>query len=243
VEEAVYQQLYAVEDHHWWFRGRRAVIRALLGRAGLVPAPRILDAGCGTGRNMVELSRLGRVEGVDPSPHAIEFCRRRGLGGVTESELEALPFEDGAFDLILASDVIEHIEDDRAALAELRRVAAPRGRLLVTVPAYQWMWSRFDDEHHHFRRYTVGRLRASMAAAGWAPVVTTHFNALLLAPIAAARMLARVGVGDGGAGYELPPPWANRILGAPMRAEARLIAAGGRLPAGVSIGMVCAPAR
>ncbi len=91
-----------------------------------------------------------------------------------------MPFDDGSFDLLLATDVIEHLDDDVAALAELRRVAAPGARLLVTVPAYRWLWGPHDEAHHHKRRYTLTRLRSSLAAGGWRPLTATYFITLLL---------------------------------------------------------------
>jgi SAM-dependent methyltransferase len=241
VDEQVYAQLYALEDSHWWFRGRRAVIRALLDGVELPDAPRILDAGCGTGRNLREYASLGAAEGVDPSPVAVDFCRRRGLAGVVEAGLEELPFEAGRFDLVCASDVLEHVEDDGGALRELRRVTAPGGRLLATVPAYRWLWSRHDDTHHHFRRYTRRELTSRAAAAGWRPLRVSYFNSTLLAPIAAVRLAQRLRRnGASGSDYERTPAAVSRSLELVMRAEARSIRAGLSLPAGVSIGMLCA---
>jgi SAM-dependent methyltransferase len=236
MEEHVYRQLYDLEDSHWWFRGRRAVIQALLGRAPLPDQPRVLDAGCGTGRNIAEYARLGETAGVDPSPDAVAFCHARGLEQVIQSGIERLPFDDGAFDLVAATDVLEHIADDDGAARELRRVTQTGGSLLVTVPAYQWLWSQHDDSHHHKRRYTLRRLHATLAAAGWRPVVRTYFNSILLAPIAAVRLVS----GDKPrSDYDRAPKPLNEALYLPMRCEAALIARGGRLPAGVSIGMVC----
>jgi SAM-dependent methyltransferase len=239
VEDFVYQQLYDLEDGHWWFRGRRAVLWAMLRRVGVPSAPRVLDAGCGTGRNLAEFGALGTAAGVDPSPEAIAFCHRRGLGEVREAGLEQLPFGDAEFDLILATDVLEHIPRDDVAARELRRVAAPGALLMVTVPAYQWLWSHHDDSHHHQRRYTLPALRSRLAGAGWRPVLQTYFNALLLPPIAAVRTFAR---GREGSDYELTEGPLNRVLELPMRAEAAAIGRGARFPAGVSIGMVCRPA-
>jgi SAM-dependent methyltransferase len=241
VEDEIYQQLYDLEDGHWWFRGRRAVLWALLRRAGLPDGPRVLDAGCGTGRNLAEFGALGTAQGVDPSPQAIEFCRRRGLTGVTAAGIEALPFDDGAFDLILATDVLEHVEHDDLAAAELRRVAAPGAVLVVTVPAYRWLWSQHDDSHHHLRRYTARALRTRLAGAGWRPELLTYFNSVLLPPIALIRTIARRRAG-GRTDYQLTGGVVNRLLELPMRTEAALIARGVRFPAGVSIGMVCRPA-
>jgi SAM-dependent methyltransferase len=243
LEEHIYQQLYALEDEHWWFRGRRAVIWALLRRAQAPASPRLLDAGCGTGRNLAEYGAPGRATGVDPSASAVAFCRARGIEGVTQGAIEELPFGDGSFDLILATDVLEHVERDDRALAELRRVAAPGARLLVTVPAYRWLWSQHDDSHHHLRRYTVGALSERARRAGWEPMLRTYFNTLLLPPIALVRLLGRRRAPEGGrTDYELTRGVLNRALALPMRAEAALIRRGLRLPAGVSIGMVCRPA-
>jgi SAM-dependent methyltransferase len=246
LEQQAYREQFELEDAHWWFEGRRAVIWALLERAGLA-APgqgrRILDAGCGTGRNLVEFQSLGDARGIDSSPEAIDFCRRRGVGGAIEARLESLPFEDGAFDLILATDVLEHVEDDLVVLRELRRVAAPGGHLLATVPAYRWLWSQHDHAYHHFRRYTFGRLQRVVRAGGWDPVAASYFNTVLLAPIAAVRVLARRRPVEGGRpDLRLTPRALNGALLAPMRAEAALIERGVRLPVGVSIGMVCAAA-
>ena len=202
----------------------------------------MLDAGCGTGRNMLEFAVLGTAAGVDVSPDAVEFCRRRGIEGVQVGEVEALPFEDASFDLILATDVLEHVEDDLVALREMRRVAASGGHLLATVPAYRWLWSQHDHAYHHFRRYTLRRLRERVLAGGWEPVAWSYFNSFLLPPIAALRVLVRRGEADHGRpDLRLTPPMFNRMLEQPMRAEAALIKRGVRLPGGVSIGMVCSP--
>lgn len=238
MRDRAYLEHYAAEDRHWWFRGRWAVIEALLARAGLPERPRILDAGCGTGGNLARYSRLGEAIGVDPSPDAVRLCRGRGLGSVREAGIEELPFAEASFDLIAATDVLEHVADEGRALRELRRTAAPGGVLLLTVPAYMWMWSREDEYLHHHRRYTRRRLRAAAQAAGWAPQVVTYFNSTLLPAIALFRLL-------GGQSrrrrseLELTPRLLNRPLSVPMRVEAALIRAGLALPAGASVGLVC----
>jgi SAM-dependent methyltransferase len=243
VDELVFDRIHAIEDRHWWFRGRRAVIRALLSRDDLPRDARILDAGCGTGRNLEEYARLGQAEGVEPSAMAVDFCRRRGLTSVRQGTLESLPYEDGTFDLIVTSDVLEHVRDDGLGLTEMHRVAKPDARLVLTVPAYQWLWSRHDDSHHHFRRYTKRRLAEVAAANGWTPILATYFNSLLLAPIACVRLFQRIRPPeDETTDYERTPGMLNRVLELPMRLEAALVARGVRLPAGVSVGMVCRPA-
>jgi SAM-dependent methyltransferase len=243
LEQQAYREQFETEDAHWWFEGRRAVIWALLQCAGLATPGqglRILDAGCGTGRNLIEFGPLGDARGIDSSPEAIDFCRRRGVVGATEGRLEHLPFQDGAFDLILATDVLEHLEDDRSVMRELRRVAASGARLLATVPAYRWLWSQHDEAHHHFRRYTLRDLRERLRAQGWEAAEWSYFNTALLPPIAAVRTLGRRRPPtDGRPDLKLTPPALNRLLLAPMTAEAAMIRRGARLPAGVSIGLVC----
>jgi SAM-dependent methyltransferase len=135
MEDWTYQEHFDMEDRHWWFRSRRRVIWALIHRAQPRSSPRILDAGCGTGRNLMDFQSLGPAEGVDLSREAIDFCQRRGLHGVREAPIEELPYEDARFDLLFATDVIEHLPDDGPALTELRRVAAPGASLIITVPA------------------------------------------------------------------------------------------------------------
>ena len=236
MQEGYYPLVRAAEERHWWFRGRRAVLQALLDRAGVAPPRRVLDAGCGTGRNLEDLRRLGEARGVDPSEDAVRFCRERGLEGVEQAGVEALPFADGTFDLVLAADVLEHTDDDGVALRELHRVAAPGALLVATVPAYAWLWSRSDEALEHRRRYTRARLAAAGEAAGWEPRLATYFNSLLLPPIALVRKLRG---GSDRPELEATPSWLDGALSLPMRLEAALIARGVRLPAGVSIGMVC----
>jgi SAM-dependent methyltransferase len=242
MEDWTYQEHYDMEDRHWWFRSRRRVIWALVRRAGAPPSPRILDAGCGTGRNLAEFARLGPVEGIDISPQAVEFCQRRGLRGVQLGDLEKLPFEEGRFDLLFATDVIEHLPDDGPALDELRRVASRNARLIITVPAYRWLWSRHDTSWHHHRRYTRSLLRERARSHGWQPIVGTYFYSTMLPPVAVVRLLQRVrSRGNGRSDLHLSPGGLNRWLELPVRGEAELIKRGASLPAGVSLGMVCSP--
>ncbi len=239
MRESAYKEHYEAEEQHWWFRGRRAVVRALLARTPLPPTPRILDAGCGTGGNLQRYGRLGEAWGVDPSPDAVRFCREeRGLDNVREAGLESLPFEDGYFDLIAATDVVEHIAAEEQALRELWRVAAPQGAMLLTVPAYMWLWSEEDENLHHKRRYTRPRLRQAVERCGWEPRIATYFNSLLLPPIALARRLPDRSDEDK-AELERTPTYLNAPLSLPMRLEAQLIRRGINLPAGVSVGIVC----
>lgn len=228
----------AVDEHHWWYRGRRRVIRAELDRLALPAGARILDAGCGSGRTLVELADYGgEVCGIELSSDAAELARARGLGDVQVGRLEELPWEDGAFDLITCLDVIEHVPDDVTALVELRRVARPGGWLLVTVPAYQALWSRHDEANHHYRRYSRSMLRTAARSAGWQIERVSSFNSLLLAPAAAVRLAQRrMGTRNGhSSDLDMGPAWLNDVLERPMALEASWLGRGRTLPVGLSL--------
>jgi SAM-dependent methyltransferase len=221
----------AAEDGHWWYRGRRAIVidavrRSLVGGAA---RPRILDAGCGGGALLAELAGLGMAVGLEPSPASRERALARGVAEVVDGDLAGLPFGDGEFDLATALDVLEHLDDDRGALAELRRVTRPGGGLVVTVPAHPRLWSSHDELNHHRRRYTRGTLRSAAAGGGWEVGRVTHFNALLLPVAAVARRF------DRGDGLEIPPAPLNRALEFPLALERRAIAAGVSFPLGLSL--------
>jgi SAM-dependent methyltransferase len=239
MDEVYERRTHEVEDDHWWYRGRRQVIAEELRGLRLPPTIEILDAGCGSGRNMVDLARLGSVTGLELADASVAKARSRGVGDVVQGTLEAMPFDADRFDLAVSFDVIEHLDDDRAALSELRRVVRPDGHLVVTVPAYQWLWSEHDVVNHHRRRYTRRTLEAAAAGAGWTTVSTTHFNGLLLPAAVAHRGLLRLRHRGGDApavsDLERTSPRLNRLLERPLHLEARLIGAGRRLPCGLSL--------
>jgi SAM-dependent methyltransferase len=230
-------QTHRAEDRHWWYRGRRRVLERTIERLGLPPRARILDAGCGSGRNMVELARRGEVTGVEISPASAELARARHLGEVVEGSVMEMPFAPDSFDLAVCLDVIEHLPDDRGALRELRRVLAPGGALLVTVPAYQWLWSGHDKINHHCRRYSRATLEQAARAAGWECEYATHFNALLLPVAIALRALERLHRGTTESSLDLwvPPAPLNWLLQQPLNLEAAAVGRGGRIPVGLSL--------
>jgi len=198
-----------------------------------------LDAGCGTGRNLVEFGSLGKATGVDASREAVEFCRLRGLDNVRTGTLDALPFGSGEFDLLLACDVLEHLDDDLHALIELHRVADRGAHLVITAPAYQWMWTEHDIQLHHLRRYTLRTLRSRVLGGGWKIVHDTYFNTILLPGVAFTRLLSRGSARRGHTDLDRTPAALNSVLALPLRLEAAAIARGAHLPAGTSLGLLC----
>jgi len=230
-------QTHPAEDRHWWYRGRRTVIERVVEALGLPAHARILDAGCGSGRNMVELAGHGAVTGVELSDASVTLARARGCGEVVAGSVLEMPFADDSFDMAVSLDVIEHLDDDHGALRELRRVVRPGGALLVTVPAYQWLWSGHDVINHHRRRYTRRSMQRAAEAAGWRQERTTYFNSLLLPIAIILRVLDRVSRKTTESSLDLwvtPEPF-NWLLERPLRIEAGVIARGGRIPAGLSL--------
>lgn len=230
-------QTHRAEERHWWYRGRRSVIEQVIVGLGLPQDTRILDAGCGSGRNMVELARRGNVTGLELSSTSVALARERAAGEVIEGSVLETPFADGQFDLVVSLDVVEHLEDDLAALRELRRVTAPGGALLLTVPAYQWLWSGHDEINHHHRRYTRRSLQAVAEHAGWRQERTTYFNSLLLPVAIVLRVLDKINAKTTKSSLDLwvPPEPVNWLLERPLALEAALIKLGGRIPAGLSL--------
>lgn len=194
MESATYAVESEVEQTHWWFVGRRRLFRAHIEALGLPADAAILDVGTSTGTNLRLLKEMGftRYRGLDPSPDAIRWCADKGLGTVDQGTVLAIPHPDATFDLVLATDIIEHVDDDVGALAELRRVLKPGGTLLLTVPAFPSLWGLQDEVAHHKRRYRAGPLLERVARAGLACRESYHFNFLLFAPIWLARQLIRL---------------------------------------------------
>jgi SAM-dependent methyltransferase len=237
VKPAEYRRMYEAERAQWWYAGQRAIALALLAPAlaGRDGSLRVLDAGCGTGYNLLELARLGPALGVDLSPEALAFCRERGVRAARASVL-ALPLGAACCDLVTSFDVLYHewVRDDRAAVAELARVLRPGGLLLVRVPALEALRGAHDVEVQSRHRYTRRELVALLAGAGLEPVRASYCNSLLLPLLLARRTLDRALSRQGSDVGFLPAP----LEGAFRRAlllEAAWLRRGGSFPLGASV--------
>ena len=238
MDEQELRTLLEVDEDHWWYRGRRRIIRAELDRLPLRAGTRVLDAGCGSGRTLQDLRVYGEVAGIELSPIAAEQARERDLGEVRVGRIEELPWGDGVFDLVTCLDVLEHTPDDTLALRELRRVTSPGGWLLLTVPAYPKLWSTHDEVNHHYRRYTRPTLRQAATSAGWHVARLTSFNSLLLPAAAVVRISQRHRprhTDDHVSELHVGPRWLNGALERPLRIEASLLRRGRTLYAGLSL--------
>ncbi|MBI4355024.1 MAG: class I SAM-dependent methyltransferase [Candidatus Omnitrophica bacterium] len=214
MEIATYEVEAAVEATHWWFVARRRLLASVI-RTLVVPTESpVLDIGTSTGSNLRLLQDLGyrNVVGVDTSDTAIRYCTDKGFGSVRHGDMRQLPFERGRFQLILATDVLEHIDDDLGALAELTRVLAPGGTAIVTVPAFPCLWGLQDDVAHHKRRYRMKPFAARLRAAGLSCREQFHFNYLLFGPIWLARRLIRLFRISVMSENQINARWLNRFL-------------------------------
>lgn len=228
MERVVYDQMADLDQRHWWYRARREVLAALIQRRVRPPAnARILEIGCGTGHNLAMLGGFGEVDGLELDPHARKLAEQR-LGkpifAAPLPALEGVPKQ--AYDVIAALDVIEHIDDDHAALMSIEGRLKRRGKLLITVPAHQWMWSAHDVVNHHKRRYSARALRRLIADTPLRLEASGYFNSLLF-PLAVAERLASKARGKDEADLGMPPAPLNAIFEKAFALERQAI---GRVP-------------
>jgi len=234
VEREIYDRIRSLETDHWWFVGRRAVLGSELSRLNLPPAADIVEVGCGTGGNLPLLQRFGAVRAIEPDDDA-----RRHAAETTSLQVERgflpdrLPYLPASFDLVCAFDVIEHVDGDAEAVAGLGNLARPGGWIVTTVPAYQWMWSRHDELHHHKRRYTLRAYRSLFEKAGLQVKRATYFNTALFGPAVAQRLLKKA-LKINSADDAMPSPGVNRLLAGLFSAEAGWLKRS-NLPFGLSI--------
>ena len=180
MEEELYRKFYEVETKHWWFSARKDIVMDVIKRRiGLPRGAKVLDFGCGTGAILTELSKEYQAYGTDTSALAIEFCHQRGLANSFCCTLETFPHPEMKFDLVTMLDVIEHIDDDSATLRQALRFIRPGGHLLVTVPAYQFLWSNHDELNHHKRRYTRSGLKKVMEQNGFTVEMLSYYNTFM----------------------------------------------------------------
>ena len=235
MERVVYDRMAELDELHWWYRARRQVLSSLIERAiPLPPKARILEVGCGTGHNLQMLEKFGSVDGIEIDDAARAIAEKRLGRGIGSSPLPDLAgVKRASYDLVAALDVVEHIDDDKATVAALASCLKPGGRLLVTVPAHQWMWSAHDELNHHKRRYSKRALRRLIGASPLKLEQLGYFNSLLF-PLAVGARLAARATGRGGGDDTLPPKPVNYAFERAFAAERRLIGAV-PLPLGLSL--------
>ena len=241
MDEHLYRAFAALEDTHWWFVARRRLIGQLIAR-WVATGSSIVDVGCGTGGFLADLKTAYHVRGIDPSPLALDACRARGLVEMFEGNAtDASTWGPLPVDAVTLLDVIEHLDDDEAALRAACAAVRPAGHVIVTVPAYQWLWSEHDVSNQHRRRYTARRLRNAHQRAGLRPLQIGYFNSLLFPLAVVQRGVAKLG----GGGNPLRPPTKliNQLLERVFESEAAIVTRTNRgFPFGLSVYCVSVPA-
>jgi len=227
MERIVYQQMAELDDRHWWYRARRRILAELI-RREVHPAAdaRILEIGCGTGHNLAMLSGFGHVDGLELDDEAAALSEKRLGRVIIRSPLPELDGVSNDYDLIGAFDVIEHIDDDHAALAAIATRLKPGGKFIMTVPAHPWMWTAHDVANHHKRRYSKRALRALVEGSPLRLDKIGYFNSLLF-PLAIVERAASKLRGKDDGNVSLPPRPLNNLFEAVFASERYLV---GRLP-------------
>ncbi|GGY15952.1 hypothetical protein GCM10008098_03840 [Rhodanobacter panaciterrae] len=232
-----YVEMATLESRHWWFRARRKILGHIIETMGLTHPARILEVGSGTGGNLMMLSLHGSVSALEMDDNARKLSSEKTLDRFTIRAgncPDNIPFPGEQFDLICMFDVLEHIDEDVETLTALRKHLAPGGRMLITVPAYQWLRSEHDVFLHHKRRYTARTLRRVFNESGLHVDRVTYFNTLLLPLAVLARLKDRIVSRKRSSGTETPSLFINSTLYAIFSSERRMLTRF-NLPAGVSL--------
>lgn len=232
----MYRQFYDIQNIHWWFVTKRKIVLETVARffrSG--HGTNVLDIGCGSGLMLNALETIGTTHGMDMSDEAIAFSREIFRGAVEKGSLpDGIPFAGKTFDLIVALDVIEHVERDAESLRALHSRLAEGGIAVLTVPAYMFLWSAFDERNEHKRRYTLRELRTKLLRAGFSIDKISYYNTLLFPAIFAVRMLNNILKRDGSSDVQMPGRALNRVLALLFNLERPLLRHC-NLPFGVSI--------
>lgn len=191
MQKYLYADLYRLEEIHWWHKAKRELVSFFIKQSLFNGKIKILDVGCGTGKNVEAFSKFGESWGVDSSSDAILFCKKRGLKNIVMGSIEKIPFNKESFDLITALDVLEHV-DDIKALKEISRALKKSGILIATVPAFPSLWSRWDEVLHHKRRYTKKTLERVLQKSGFKTTKISYVHSFLFIPSLIIRKIKEV---------------------------------------------------
>lgn len=254
MEEILYKKFREVEAQHWWFQARREIVQAVAAAAisapdtaqaatgTMQPKARILDVGCGTGFFLDAVKDTYETWGVDASPVAVNLCHERGLKNVflgSATNLSAVA--DKQFDAVFFLDVIEHLDDDRAALLNAAALLRPNGVVIITVPAFMFMWTQHDDLNQHKRRYVRAQLETLLRDMHFDILKLSYFNAWLF-PVAVAvrtgkKLLRFLTPGaDAGDEFAMPPARINTLFRNIFASEKKtLLSQRGTFSAGLSL--------
>ena len=242
MERNVYQRLDQLEGNHWWFCARRKILNSVIERFAPKRANlRVMEAGCGTGGNLHMLAKFGTLDAFELDDEARDIAKSKLPMDIKSGMLpDQIPYAPGKFDVVVAFEGIEHVEKDVESLASLAKQLAPGGRLVMTVPALPWLWSKHDETHHHYRRYTRKALNETLIKAGLKPVRVSYFNTLLFPLIAGLRLTRKTFGLKEQADDAMPSAMTNRILKSVFGFESNFI---GRIPMPIGVSLLAVAQR
>lgn len=224
MDPSAYTLMAETEDKHWWFQGRRSAIKVLLDSLKLPSNAQILDIGAGTGGNLALLQKYGCVQGMELDDYAREHAiQKSGLTILNGRLPEKIPFEAATFDVICLFDVLEHVQYDYESLVAIRHFLKPDGCLIITIPAYQWLWSAHDTVLHHFRRYSRKGFETLFKKAGYRAEKLSFFNMTLFPIAMVARLMDRVLQRKKSSGDQVPFFLINELFAGITKTEAKLL--------------------
>lgn len=229
MQEELYDEIFAAEEKHWWFVARHRIVLYLLSvylppKSGI--RYNVADLGCGCGMMLHRLGEKYDAIGIDGSRRAIDFALQRGVTAKYGALPDDVPLARGSYDAVLMLDVLEHLEYDRASVEVAASLLKPGGIVICTAPAHMWLWTEFDEDHHHFRRYSKRQFRSLFDQSSFRLELLSHLNAVLFAPAALWRILATKVFERDRARYLRLPPF-NSVLGSIFAFERLLL---GKLP-------------
>ena len=194
MEYAYEAEYHKIEEKNWWFISRRDMILQLIKKICSNKNVNILEIGCSGGPliKFLHQKKFLNISGIDISQNAIKLCKKRGLKNVKVMDGAKTTFNDDKFDLIIASDTLEHIKNDNSALLEWYRILKPNGKLIIFVPAFNFLWSSHDEINHHFRRYSQSELRKKIKQTKFRIISTSYWNFCIFLPVMELRLIQRL---------------------------------------------------
>lgn len=210
----MYRIFFDIQKKHWWFVTKKKIVLDAIDRClsknGNI---KVLDIGCGSGLMLNALEDIGQTFGMDMSDDAINFCKEVFSGKVEKGFLpDQIPYEENYFGLITALDVIEHVDRDIDSLKAIRSRLVLGGKAVITVPAYMFLWSSFDEMNEHKRRYTLPELNTKLIQAGFTVETISYFNTLLFPVVFVVRILNNALKRDGASDVDMPNWLMNFVL-------------------------------